>query len=130
MAVGVASPASAASTYGGAGTAVNLTIYNSTQTSFLPTPPSSIPTSAKITSITYDLNYSAPNLPPGSLTAYLCSTLSNCTEIHRPGTSTSFFNGLPASTQLQIRVQWYSPFLSGTISGGVAVTDSITVSYA
>ncbi len=104
--------------------------YNFYQTSFLPQPPSSVPSSSTITSISYSLDYTAPGFRPGVLDANLCSTTTDCTPINRFGGTTSYFNGRPATTSLQIRVRWSNVLLSGAIPGGVTVTDSITVNYS
>jgi hypothetical protein len=60
----------------------------------------------------------------------MCTTLSNCTTISTSGGTTSAFNGLPATTSLQIRVRWSRAFGSGSIPGGVKVMDNITVNYS
>lgn len=128
--IGLAGPANAASSHGGAGTSFTITTYNYFRTGYLPSPPSSVPSTSKVTSISYNLNYTASSYPAGSLDAYLCTTTTNCVQINRFGGTVTAFNGLAATTSFQIRAQWYSPTVTGTVPGGVNVTDSITVSYS
>lgn len=131
LAVGAAGPAAAAGSYGGPGATVNITNYNVWRTSFLPAPPSSVPTTSVITSVDYTMNVTRPGFAPGFLEAEMCTTLTNCTPINQFGGSTSFFNGLPAdTTSLQIRVRWVHPTAANPIPGGVIISNGITVNYS
>lgn len=127
-AVAFSSPAQAAGTWGGAGTPVTLSTYNYLQTGYLPSAPAGA--SGTISSVSYNLNFTAPSYPRGALVGRLCSSSSNCTDVNVYGGTTSFFNGLPASTSLYFRVAWKDLQMSGSIKGGVNVTDSVSVSYS
>lgn len=129
--LGFSAPAMAAGSYGGAGSTVSLYSYNFYSTSYLPSPPSSVPTSSMITGVNYNMSWTSTGYVRGYLDAVLCSSSTNCTSVSTYGGSTSFFNGLPASTPLYFRVAWKDAFMTGSISGGpVKVSTSATISYS
>jgi hypothetical protein len=124
-----ATPAHAAGSWGGAGTPFTIGYYNTAFTGFLPSAPSSVPSTSTITNVTYSISYYAPQFPPGSFSAQLCSSSTHCTTVYTYSSSTSYFNGMPARTSLYFKASWVRVGGSGAIPGGVSVTDSIGVSY-
>lgn len=128
--LGSAAPAMAADSYGGAGTPISIYTYNYPRTGYLPSPPASVPASSTITAVSYNLNWSSFGYPTGNMNASLCSSSTNCTVASRYGGSTSFFNGLPATTGLYFEATWWHPYLQGTIAGGpIEVETSVSVNY-
>lgn len=126
-----ASPALAADSYGGSGTPFSISTYNSYRTGFLPSPPSSTPSTSTITGVNYNFDWNSRGYSRGSMDALLCSSPSNCTSINQYGSSTAFFNGMPADTSLYFRAAWSDFFLSGSLPGGpVSITTGITVNYS
>lgn len=135
MVLGLAGPALAAGSYSGAGTSFQLTTYNSQRTGYLPSPPSTVPTTSTITALSYNIDWSSRSSSPGYMELQLCSTGTGakCVAANRFNNTTTFFNGMPATTSFVIKAAWRnaSPYVSGTLAGGpITVTDSITVSYS
>lgn len=123
----IAGPATAAASYGGAGTPLSISTYNFYRTGFLPIPPSSVPLTSTITGVSYKLDWYSR----GGLDAQLCSSSSNCTTVSPFSSSTTYFNGMSAGTALYFRVAWKDFLLSGSLPGGpVDVTTSLTVNYS
>lgn len=132
--VSTESAAWAAGTYGGAGSPVSLSYYNSTLTGFLPGPPGGISPASTITGVNYTLNWSSPGYQPGYMAATICSNTAGvilCTSASQFTNSTTAFNGkLVSTTQLYFKLTWSNATTSGLIiNGPVKVTDSVTVNY-
>ena len=128
--LGITTPAMAADGYGGSGSPFSLVTYNYYRTGFLPSPPSSVPASSTITAVNYNFDWTSSGYSRGSMSAIICSTSTNCTDASQFNNSTTFFDGLPATTSLYFRAAWKDPFMTGTISGGpIDITTSIVVSY-
>lgn len=128
LTLGVVSPAAASGSYGGSGS-VSITTYNFWRTIFLPSPPSSVPQDTTVTSVSYTLHDTNPRFAPGFLETRICSTTTHCVDITRFGGTTSFFNGLPARTNLSIHTRYRHAWLTGLIDGSVNVSASLTVHY-
>ncbi len=111
---------------------MTLTTHGATRTSFGPSAPASVPATSTITGVSYDISYTRPGLAPGSLNSQICATGYGCVAANYPGGSTTTFNGIPATTWVYMKFTWLSnsPYLYGTIKGGVDVTDTITVNYS
>ncbi|WP_328291803.1 flagellar protein FlhE [Kineococcus sp. NBC_00420] len=125
---GLAMPAQAAGNYSGAGSPLTLTTYGASRTGFGPSAPSTVPATSTITGVSYSISYSRPSFAPGSLSSQICYTGFGCTAASYPSGSTTAFNGLAANKDLYFKFIWSGG--SGTIKGGVNVTDSITVDYS